>query len=144
MDVQWTARLQRPPLFVSTRHGALLGGHLPGEVPPACRVQNGPVEEYRELRLGRGVEVCEEGDNWRGDLQLNGLCGLKKNEPWAFELWSEAEELGSNRALFLLGAAYYHGDKVEQDEAKGIHFWESAAMQGDAVSRFCLGHVEVD
>ena len=32
------------------RHRALFD-HLPGELLPACRVQNGPVEEKRELRL---------------------------------------------------------------------------------------------
>ncbi|EJK50093.1 hypothetical protein THAOC_30975 [Thalassiosira oceanica] len=41
-----------------------------------------------------------------------------------------------------MGYRYYYGDGVEQDEAKGIRCWESAAVQGDAKSRHSLGHLE--
>ena len=69
-----------------------------------------------------------------GMEHFNGSLGLvEKNESRAFELWSEA-----------LGIAYYRGLGVAQDKAKGIHCWESAAMQGDADSRHMLGALEMD
>ncbi|EJK57190.1 hypothetical protein THAOC_22795, partial [Thalassiosira oceanica] len=60
----------------------------------------------------------------------------------AVELWTEASELGSIEALFDLGNAYYNGDGVQEDNAKGIEFWSEAAMQGHVGSRHSLGNHE--
>ena len=54
----------------------------------------------------------------------------------------KAAEFGSNDALYNLGVAYYRGDWVGQDKAKGIHFYEKAATQGHVESRHNLGTIE--
>ncbi|EJK77123.1 hypothetical protein THAOC_01064, partial [Thalassiosira oceanica] len=80
-----------------------------------------------------------------GDFHLNGSLGLEKDETRAFELWSEAAELGSTEALFKIGFAYYRGERgVSQNKAKGVRCWESAAMQGHALSRTKLGLIETE
>ncbi|EJK63598.1 hypothetical protein THAOC_15732, partial [Thalassiosira oceanica] len=81
-----------------------------------------------------------------GDQYQSGLLGLEMSLPRAFELWTEAAELGSLRALFKLGVSYYHGTATgaSQDKEKGIRYWESAAMQGDISSRHMLGEVELE
>ena len=75
-----------------------------------------------------------------GCKYYNGDLALEKNVSRAFELWSEAAELGSIKALYKLGGVYYHESLgLPEDRAKGIHYWGSAAMQGHAESRYFLG-----
>ena len=62
----------------------------------------------------------------------------------AVELWTEAAELGSIEALYKLGPAYYHGNGVQEDKAKGLRFFEKAAMQGHVESRHNLGAIEAE
>ena len=68
--------------------------------------------------------------------------GLEKDVERAFELWTEAAELGSISAHFELGRSYYNGDGVGQDTAKGVGHWQHAAMKGDVESRKALGDAE--
>ena len=69
--------------------------------------------------------------------------GLEKDTTRAFELWSEAADLGSGMALYKMGFAYYHGDGgLEQDVARGTRYWELGAMQGSAESRHNVGVFE--
>ncbi|EJK47880.1 hypothetical protein THAOC_33372, partial [Thalassiosira oceanica] len=61
---------------------------------------------------------------------INGDLGLKKNMRKAFELYTEAAELGSIEALFSLGNAYHEGKGVQEDKAKAVEFFAKAAKQG--------------
>ena len=79
-----------------------------------------------------------------GGKYAQGGLGLRKNMRRAVELWAEAAELGSVEALFCLGLAYDIGKGVEQDKAKGVQFYEKAAMQGHIDSRSELGHFEAE
>ena len=65
-----------------------------------------------------------------GNTYCNAELGLQKDARKAIELWTEAAELGSLAALCNLGVAYYYGQGVEEDKAKGIRFYEKAAKQG--------------
>ena len=56
-----------------------------------------------------------------------------------FELFTEAAELGSIKALFNLGVAFDHGYGVQQDEAKAVELFKQAAMKGHVESRYNLG-----
>ena len=86
-----------------------------------------------------------EAIRYLGGIHYQGKYGLEKDESRAIELWSEAAELGSTKALSKLGMAYYNGmGGMAQDEAKGISYVESAAMQGDASSRHLLGIIEME
>ena len=77
-----------------------------------------------------------------GDQYGDGKCGLERNVPRAIELWTEAAELGSTEAQFILGNKYNEGEGVTKDEAKAVQHWEKAAVQGHANSRTCLGVYE--
>ena len=81
--------------------------------------------------------------NYLGHKYFYGELGLQKDARKAFELWTEAAELGSIEALFNLGVAYYYGDGVEQDKGKGAQFWTEAAMQGHVECRYNLGGYEL-
>ena len=43
-----------------------------------------------------------------------------------------------------LGYSYYNGLGVEEDEPRGIHHYQQAAIKGDALSRHELGAIEYD
>jgi len=60
----------------------------------------------------------------------------------AFELSSEAAELGSVDALYNLGNLYSRGDGVQQDKEKAVMFWTKAAMHGHVQSRYNSGVFE--
>ncbi len=48
-------------------------------------------------------------------------------------------EQGDAEAQYELGAAYYHGEGVEQDRVLGLHWWRQAAEQGHARAQYGLG-----
>ena len=83
-----------------------------------------------------------EGIRYLGDEYLRGGQGLRKDALRAVELWTEAAELGSDRACCALGRAYHCGDGVEQDEARGVRYFEKAAMLGNVDARHILGRLE--
>ena len=77
-----------------------------------------------------------------GDKYYTGELGLAKNVPRAIELWTDAAELGSIDAHYQQGAAYYHGEGIEEDKSRGIHHFQQAAMKGNVRARHSLGAVE--
>lgn len=79
-----------------------------------------------------------------GDMYANGSLGLQKDVSRGVELWSEAADLGSIRALHKMGRAHAQGVLAPQDEAKGIRCRDSAAMKGCVESRHLLGVVETE
>ncbi|EJK54409.1 hypothetical protein THAOC_25967, partial [Thalassiosira oceanica] len=60
----------------------------------------------------------------------------------AIKLWKEAAELGSVRALYNLGNAYYDGEVVQVDKVKFVQYHAKAAVQGYVDSRYNLGCYE--
>ena len=79
-----------------------------------------------------------------GFAHFQGMYGLEKSVSRATELWLEAAELGSIKALGKIGASHYYGsDGLARDTVKGIQCWEVAAMQGEIGSRHMLGVVEL-
>ena len=42
-----------------------------------------------------------------------------------------------------LGNAYWYGKCVEKDDKKAVHYYQLAAMAGDATSRTHLGIIEI-
>ena len=113
---------------------------------PFCRAPQEKNDEETLRRIQKRVVARDpEATRRLGDHHLVGKYGLEKSESRAIELWSEAAELGSTTALFKMGMAYYDEDKgSSQDKAKGIHFFELAAMQGDADSRVKLALAELE
>ena len=68
-----------------------------------------------------------------------GRLGLTQDRTKALELWHRAGELGFADAYYNIGYAYYHGEGVERDEKKAMHYYELAAMGGDEMARQNLG-----
>ncbi|EJK77833.1 hypothetical protein THAOC_00306 [Thalassiosira oceanica] len=85
------------------------------------------------------LPIPKEGsdcDQLTWEKYCHGRLGLQKDIRKAVELYTEAAELGSVRALFNLGNAYRQGNG-EQDMAKAAEFYKKAAMQGHVESRAC-------
>ncbi|EJK43952.1 hypothetical protein THAOC_37554 [Thalassiosira oceanica] len=115
-----------------------------GNICPFCRTPLAKNDNEVIGMVQKRVDARDpEAISHLGDIYNHGEYGLEKNVSRAFELWSEAAELGSASALAKIGTLSYHGDGVAHDEAKSIHCWEAAAMKGDIGSRHSLGGVEL-
>ena len=81
-----------------------------------------------------------EAIRFLGDQYSKGQLGLRKDMSRAVELWTEAAELGSVDACYALGSTYMNGDGV--DVARGVRFYEKAAMLGHSMARHNVGCYE--
>ena len=70
------------------------------------------------------------------------MYGFPQDHAKALALWKRAAVLGCATAYHNVGFAYYNGRGVEVDKKKANHYWELAAMRGDADSRYNLGLLE--
>ena len=77
-----------------------------------------------------------------GCIYSEGRNGFPLNDAKALELFHRAAELGYYGAYHNIGFAYVDGRVVQQDTKKVRHYWEIAAMGGDAKSRYGLGLIE--
>ena len=82
--------------------------------------------------------------HYLGQHYYYGESGLQKDSRKAFELCTEAAELGYLEAIFDLGVAYERGEGVGRDKAKAVEFYKKAAMQGNVMSRHNLGYHEAE
>ena len=94
--------------------------------------------------LNRVEKKDPDAINLLGEKYFFGEMGLQKDMRVAVELYTEAAELGSIKALFNLGDAHYYGDGTQEDKAKATEFYNKAAMQGHVESRYNLGCFEVE
>jgi len=67
-----------------------------------------------------------------------GNLGLRIDIRKAIELWKEAAELGSVKALYNLALSH---EVIQADQAKAIQLYEKAAMEGSTLARHNLGMV---
>ena len=77
-----------------------------------------------------------------GCCYFNGRRGLPQDHAKALELCHRAGELGNASAYYNIGCAYDRGDGVERDMNQAKHYWELAAIGGDAGSMYNLGILE--
>lgn len=99
--------------------------------------------EYLSIHLpffGDDSEV-ENWENWRRDLiKKAALAGVseaqyeyglyeieRENFDRSFELFQKSARFGYPPALYSVGWAYFYGQGVEKDEARGVDFIELAA-----------------
>ncbi|EJK69479.1 hypothetical protein THAOC_09259, partial [Thalassiosira oceanica] len=103
-----------------------------------------PVNDADTLAMVRARVAKKDpvAINHLGVSYCQGKLGLQKDMRKAFELWSEAAELGSIDAFYSLGVAYHKGEGVQQDMKKAIQIWTKAAIQGHVDSRHNLGSLE--
>ena len=91
----------------------------------------------KRARANDANSMCE-----LGCLYWNGKLGLRKDSKKAFELWTQAAELGSIDANYYFGDEYLNGESVEKNMKKAIHHYELAAMAGHETARYNLGDME--
>ncbi|EJK62579.1 hypothetical protein THAOC_16799 [Thalassiosira oceanica] len=110
---------------------------------PFCRTPH-PTDDASELAMIQKRVSKGDADAIAhlGRQYYLGRLGLPKDVPRAIKLWTEAAELGSLDAHFMLGVTYYNGYGVQQDKARGVRNFQEAAMKGHVASRHCLGVVE--
>ena len=68
--------------------------------------------------------------------------GTPQDVTKANELYLRAGELGRAEGYCNLGFSYDKGRGMEMDKKKARHFYELAAMNGDAAARFNIGLLE--
>ena len=81
--------------------------------------------------------------NCLGNYYYDGRYGLPQGMNKALELWHQSAELGDAESYCKIGYAYFYGHGVERDEKKSNHYYELAAMGGEATARHNLGNTEI-
>jgi TPR repeat protein len=114
-----------------------------GDLCPFCRTP-GPTSH---AELVERVKKRAEGDdaeamNILGGYYSDGMMGLPQDYGKGIELYTRAANLGCTRAYGNVGYSYQNGLGVERDEKKATHYYELAAMGGDAGARANLGVTE--
>ena len=108
---------------------------------PFCREHyclKGDAEILEKIQA-RVVKKDPDAIMFLGEQIESGMLGLERNMSRAVALWTEAAELGSADACFHLGLCYTNGDGVAQNFARGVSFYEKAAMLGQTIARHSLG-----
>jgi len=110
---------------------------------PFCRVVAPKTDDEINDRLIKRVEANDAIALYNtGNYYRDGRNGFPQDHEKALELWHRAGELGHSKAYNSIGIAYSKGRGVEVDLKKVHHYYELAAMKGDARARHNLGHAE--
>ena len=110
---------------------------------PFCRVLAPKTEkELNEMRKKRMEKDDPLAIYIQGSHYRDGTCGYPQNYTKALELYRRAAELGHATSYGSIGYAYHTGKGVEVDLKKATHYYELAAMGGDASARHNLGIAE--
>ena len=111
---------------------------------PFCRTPTPTSDEEMTDLLKKRVEVDDaKAISVLGCCYAEALYGLPQDWDKALELWHRAGELGNVDSYHNIGYAYRYGRGVERDMKKATHYFELAAMGGDAMSRHNLGIFEI-
>ena len=103
---------------------------------PFCRTPDPTSNEDIIKRLKKRVDVGDEyAFLMMGNAYSRGQYGLPHDSIKALESWRKAGKFGYND----IGNAYYNGEGVETDAKMARHYFELAAMEGDAIARCNLG-----
>ena len=110
---------------------------------PFCRVPDPTSEEEFIERVKKRVEMDDANGIYSlGCYYYNGERGFPQDHSKALKLFHRAGGLGSAESYYNVGCAYYFGRGVERDIKKAKHYWELAAMGGDAKAKYNLGILE--
>ena len=120
------------------------GNEVDNKKCPFCRTPDPDTDEEIVEREKKRLEVDDAVAIYNlGNYYDKGMYGYPQNHIKALELWHRAGELGFIRAYTNIGYAYNHGEGVEVDEKKAVHYYELAAIRGDVQARYNLGAVEI-
>ena len=119
------------------------GNKVDNQICPFCRTPHTKTDEEEVRRLETRVEkddpfaIFNLGCDYR-----DGTDGRRQDHKMALELYHRAAEHGLSKAFVGIGYAYDHGEGVEVDKKKAMHYLELAAMGGSVVARYNLGATE--
>ncbi len=109
---------------------------------PYCRTPHASIAENKK----RVEKRAHAGDSIAiynlGYYYSEGIYGYPQDYTKALELYYRAAELGYAEAYCNIGYAYDHGEGVEKDEKKANHYYELAAIKGNADARYNLATTE--
>jgi len=115
---------------------------------PFCRTVAPKSSEEAVKRLNKLVAAGDPIAMYNLGCYYRDGCGLPQDYAKALELWHRAGELGYAIAYASAGelgyavSAYYDGRGVEVYKKKANHYYELAAMGGNANARYNLGNLE--
>ena len=109
---------------------------------PFCRTPTPESDKVIE-RLHKRVETNDPRAIFiLGNHYSEGSHGLAQDHTKALELYHRAAELDNTQSYHNIGNAYFHGNGVEMNEKKAMHYWELSAMGGASPARHNLGALE--
>jgi len=115
------------------------GNQVDNKKCPFCRTPDPTSVEEAVKRLKKRVEVRDAIAIYNlAVFYRDGTCGYPQDYTKALELYHRAAELGYSGAYLGIGSAYNNGQGVEVDKKKANHYYELAAMRGDAAARYNL------
>ena len=107
---------------------------------PFCRTPAPTSDEEMIKHYKKRVELDDANAMYNlGCCYSEGSHVLPQDHAKGLELWHQAAELGNTASYYNIGISFKNGYGVEMDEKKAIHYWELAAMGGDADARCNLG-----
>jgi len=118
------------------------GNIVAEKICPFCRTPGSTSEEVvldrerNRMEKDDPIAIYNQGCNYH-----EGACGPQDNFK-ALELFHRAGDLGYAGAYLGIGNAYDVGQGVEVDKKKATHYYELAAMKGNALARQNLGREE--
>jgi len=109
-----------------------------------CRLPTPDTDEEAMERLRKRIEADDPlAMFYLGCYYDEGIYGYPQDYTKALEYWHRAaEELGHAAAHSNIGLAYVNGRGVDVDKEKAKHYYELAAILGDATARYHLGNNE--
>jgi len=119
------------------------GNEVDNKKCPFCRTPTPTSEEEmvkrekKRMDLNDHIAIYNQGCNYH-----EGACGFPQDHDKALELFHRAGDLGYAGAYLGIGNAYDVGQGVEVDKKKATHYYELAAMKGNALARQNLGREE--
>jgi len=119
------------------------GNEVVNKKCPYCRTPELQSEKEIVKRYKKRVEAGDPlAIHDTGCWYKDGIYGYPQDYSKALELFHRAGGLGFAKSNTNIGYAYKHGNGVEVDENKAKHYYEVAAMQGEAQARHNLGLAE--
>ena len=116
------------------------GNEVDNEKCPFCRTPWPTSDEEITERLTTRMEANDANAMFNlGVMYYRGTNYYPQDYAKALELWRRAGELGHAGAYLGIGNAYDYGQGVKVDEKKANHYYELAAIKGDADARHNLG-----
>jgi len=116
---------------------------LKKQLCPFCRTPNSISDKEMMKNLENRMESNDKEAIYNiGCGYYRGKYGYPQNQVKALELWHRAGELGHAKSYHNLACLYTLGEGVQEDEKKATHYFELAAMGGDAMARHSLACLE--